>query len=362
MGEHIYVRIAEQERLEIIGPENQILRMSAKTTRLKNGLEIRRILNGMWQVSGTHGRIDPQLAAEDMMSYYKAGLTTFDMADIYGPAETIYGKFIHKLLRGGEDISKVQGLTKWVPRPGPMSEKITRLAIARSCQQMNVEKLDCVQFHWWDYSDKRYLDALRHLSGLQKEGKIGELALTNFDTDRMREITKAGISLSSNQVQYSLIDMRPSQKMAKFCEENGIKLLTYGTLCGGLLSEKYLDAPEPKGKSELNTASLSKYKNMIDTWGGWRLFQELLQELDKIAKAHNVAIANVATKYILDQKAVGGVIVGCRLGVPGANHLEQNLKTFSLEITPTEKDNIEKIISRGRDLLKVIGDCGDEYR
>ena len=49
-------------RLEIIGPENQILRMSAKTTRLKNGLEIRRILNGMWQVSGTHGRIDPQLA------------------------------------------------------------------------------------------------------------------------------------------------------------------------------------------------------------------------------------------------------------------------------------------------------------
>ena len=84
--------------------------------------------------------------------------------------------------------------------------------------------------------------------------------------------------------------------------------------------------------------------------------------MDKIAKAHNVAIANVATKYILDQKAVGGVIVGCRLGVPGANHLEQNLKTFSLEITPTEKDNIEKIISRGRDLLKVIGDCGDEYR
>ena len=74
-------------------------------------------------------------------------------------------------------------------------------------------------------------------------------------------------------------------------------LLAYGTLLGGLLSEKYLGRPEP-GRSELDTASLRKYKNMIDAWGGWSLFQELLAALKQIADKHRVSIANVGVRYI----------------------------------------------------------------
>lgn len=45
-------------------------------------------------------------------------------------------------------------------------------ALQRSMNYMQVDRLDCVQFHWWDYNDKRYLDALGHLSDLQQEGLI----------------------------------------------------------------------------------------------------------------------------------------------------------------------------------------------
>ena len=88
--------------------------------------------------------------------------------------------------------------------------------------------------------DRSYLDALKHLADMQHEGKIRHLALTNFDTERLRIITEAGIRIVSNQVQYSLVDRRPEAAMAAFCREHDITLLTYGTVLGGLLSEKYL--------------------------------------------------------------------------------------------------------------------------
>src|SRR5712692_5070283 len=166
-----------------------------------------------------------------------------------------------------------------------MTRQVVENAVGVSLRRMEVERLDLLQFHWWDYRDQRYLDALKHLADLRDEGKIRHLALTNFDTERLAVIAGHGIAIVSNQVQYSLIDRRPAAKMAAFCGEHGISLLTYGTLLGGLLSERYLGRPEP-GRADLATASLQKYKQMIDAWGGWTLFQELLAALKRIADKH----------------------------------------------------------------------------
>lgn len=97
--------------------------------------------------------------------------------------------------------------------------------------------------------------------------------------------------------------------MVPYCVRHGVYLTTYGTLCGGLLTERYLGKPEPS-RNDLTTASLRKYKQMIDGWGGWGLFQELLKDLKAIADKHKCSIANVATRYILDKPAVAGVIIG----------------------------------------------------
>src|SRR5882762_4209572 len=299
--------------------------------QLTGDLNICRILNGMWQVSGAHGHIDPGRAVEEMFAYHDAGFTSWDLADHYGPAEDLIGQFRRRFTeqRGAERLGEIQAFTKWVPHPGAMSRQNVEQAIAVSSRRMGVERLDLLQFHWWDYRDRRYLDALTHLADLRQEGKIRHLALTNFDTERLGIIVDAGIRVVSNQVQYSLVDRRPEVKMAAFCQQHGITLLTYGTLLGGLLSEKYLGRPEP-GRGELTTASLQKYKNMIDAWGGWALFQELLAAVKPVADKHGVGIANVGARYVLDRPAVAGVIIGARLGI--AEHLAGNARTFDFAL------------------------------
>src|SRR6201997_4256516 len=288
--------------------------------QLTPDLTICRVLNGMWQVSGGHGTIEPRRAVDEMFAYHDAGVTTWDLADHYGPAEEFIGDFRRRFAarNGAERLAETQAFTKWVPYPARMTRRTVEDAVGISLSRMGVECLDLLQFHWWDYGNAGYLDALRHLADLQQEGKIRHLALTNFDTERLRIITDHGIRVVSNQVQYSLVDRRPEIRMAAFCQEHGMTLLAYGTLLGGLLSEKYLGRSEPR-RSELVTASLQKYKNMIDAWGGWALFQELLAVLNVIADKHRVSIANVGVRFVLDRPAVAGVIVGARLGA--AQHI-----------------------------------------
>ncbi|MDX2243764.1 MAG: aldo/keto reductase [Leptolyngbyaceae cyanobacterium bins.302] len=324
-------------------------------------LQICRLLNGMWQVSGAHGKINPQQAIAMMFQYLDAGFTTWDLADHYGPAEDLIGEFRRQLqaTRGENAVALIQAFTKWVPRPGKMTRQIVEDNINISLRRMDTSTLDLMQFHWWEYRDTNYLDALKYLADLQQAGKIRHLALTNFDTEHLQIIVEQGIQIVSNQVQYSLVDRRPSVAMAQFCEQHNIQLFTYGTLCGGFLSEQYLDAKEP-GSLGLSTVSQRKYKQMIDAWGGWGLFQKLLQALSTIAQKHQVSIANVAVRAILDQPAVGGVIIGARLSI--SEHLQDNTKVFDFSLDADDYAKLDTISAQARDLFKIIGDCGDEYR
>ncbi|KAJ6848346.1 flagellar radial spoke protein 5 [Iris pallida] len=343
-------------------------RESSRTATVSSGadsLSICRVINGMWQTSGGGwGRADRDAAAEAMLRHADAGLATFDMADIYGPAEDLYGIFINRVRRERppELLGEVKGLTKWVPPPVKMTSDYVRENIDKSRKRMDVASLDMLQFHWWDYSNPGYLDALKHLTDLKEEGKIKTLALTNFDTERLHIIIENGIPIVSNQVQHSIIDMRPQQRMAELCQLTGVKLITYGAVMGGLLSEKFLDAnlSIPFAGPPLNTPSLQKYKRMVDAWGSWSQFQVLLRTLKRIASKHGVSIPTVAVKYILNQPSVAGSMIGVRLGL--SEHIQDTNAIFSLALDEEDMDAISEISKKGRDLLKAIGDCGDEYR
>lgn len=320
-----------------------------------------RIINGMWQVAGGHGYIDHDLAIADMMRYHEAGFTTWDLADIYGPAEDFIGQFRRKLLaiKGEEELDKIRALTKWVPQPGRITRSIVNESIDRSLHRMGVSMVDLLQFHWWDYNNPYYMDALKYLSDLRDEGKIKHIGLTNFDTERLQIMIDSDLQIVSNQVQYSIIDRRPEVKMIPFCLENNISLLCYGSICGGLMSERYLGRMQPS-TTELNTLSLQKYKKMIDAWGGWSLFQELLSTLKRIAQKHNVTIANVAARYILDKSAVAGVIIGVRLGI--VDHRTSNTQVFNFIMDKSDCEAIDAVCAKSNNLFEIIGDCGDEYR
>ena len=99
---------------------------------------------------------------------------------------------------------------------------------------------------------------------------------------------------------------------------------------------------------------------MIDAWGGWNLFQELLSTLKRIAQKYNVSIANVATRYILDKPAVAGVIIGARLGI--IDHRNDNVQVFNFSLDKSDCDAIDAVCIKANNLFEIIGDCGDEYR
>jgi len=79
-----------------------------------------------------------------------------------------------------------------------------------------------------------------------------------------------------------------------------------------------------------------------------------------VAKRHGVSIANVAVRAILDRPAVTGVIVGARLGL--AEHLADNARVFSFQLEAEDWARLDAVQAKSRDLFRVIGDCGDEYR
>jgi len=192
------------------------------------------------------------------------------------------------------------------------------------------------------------------------------VGLCNFDAIHADEIcTQLGPGfIVSNQVQFSLIDTRPLHGMADVCERHNVKLLTYGTLCGGFLADKWLNKPEPDLYTGDLTPSQRKYLDVIlKAWGTWSLFQTLLAVLRDVGDRHGgVSIANVATRWVLDHPFVGAVIIGARLGV--SEHPDDNQHIFEFTLTEEDQDAIEAVLahSDGRRMISTIGDCGAEYR
>ena len=327
---------------------------SASSFSLRPGYEISRIIRGGWQLAGGHGVIDRSRAVADLMASAEAQILTFDCADIYTGVEELIGAFRREYsLRCGRDaLKRIKVHTKFVPDLDILPA-ITKAHVAaiidRSLKRLGMDRLDLVQFHWWDYAVPGCVEAALWLKELQQEGKIDRLGGTNFDTPHTDELLKAGVPLIAMQVQYSLIDARPENGLIDLCRANDIHLLPYGTAAGGFLSDAWLGRPEPAGP--FDNRSLTKYKLIIDDFGGWDLFQELLHALHNIAGRHGVDIATVAGRAILDRPQVAGVIVGAR----NQAHLAANLKILEIDLSPADHAEIVEALSRR------IGPLGDTF-
>ncbi|MBD3664093.1 aldo/keto reductase [Sulfitobacter aestuariivivens] len=321
-------------------------------TEIAPGMSICRVLTGLWQVAdierdGT--TIDPDAGADALQSYVDAGFDTFDMADHYGSAEILTGR----LLSRGPD-PKPLAFTKWVPTPGPLDEDTIRAGVQARLDRLGTDRVDLLQFHGWDYLDDTLLESLHALSRLREEGLIAELGVTNFDAAHFNLALSDGVPLRTNQVSFSLIDRRAAGDMATVCAKHGAHVLAYGTLCGGFLSDRWVDQPEP---AEITDWSKMKYKRFIDAAGGWDALQAILKAAKTVATKHDVSVSNVATRWVLDQPQVAGVIIGARLG--GNMHADDNLKLFSFTLDAEDRACLEAGFQATQ---PIPGDCGDEYR
>ena len=324
-------------------------------TQLAPDLSISRIVTGLWQIADMErkdGIMDPKLAAQHMADYADAGLCTFDMADHYGSSEIIAGTFKNTY----SSTQPIQLLTKWVPKPGKITREDVRSAVDLALERMRQSSIDLLQFHAWHYPDSRWLDGLFYLHELKEEGCIKHLGVTNFDAVHLNMALASGIPIVSNQICHSLIDQRAKGSMAAICSKYGVKLLAFGVLAGGFLTEKWLNKSEPTS-SELSTWSEMKYKRFIDEAGGWDPYQNLLQTLQQISQKHECSVANIACRFVLNNPAVGAIIIGARLGQ--SEHIAENKRLLEINLEHTD---ISKITAAQQQLKSIPGDCGDEYR
>jgi aryl-alcohol dehydrogenase-like predicted oxidoreductase len=319
------------------------------TRTIAPGYSISRLIKGGWHLAGGHGAIDPAEARRDMARFVEAGITTFDCADIYTGVEALIGDFRR------EYPSLAKGLrvhTKFVP-------DLDRLAVAdgtyvesiidRSLARLGLERLDLVQFHWWDYAVPRYVDIALELERQRRKGKIEHIGVTNFDVAHLSEIVAAGVPVLAHQLQYSLLDARPAGAMAHYCASQGIALLCYGTVAGGFLSERWLGAAEPV--EPLANRSLVKYKLILEDFGGWARFQALLSVLADIAHRHGSDIASVATASVLERPVVAAAIVGAT----SAAHLASHARLGDLVLDDTDRAAITTAVAG------QAGPVGDVY-
>jgi aryl-alcohol dehydrogenase-like predicted oxidoreductase len=328
--------------------------MTVEQARFGDDYVFSRLLRGGWQLAGGHGEIDRERAIGDMFAFVDAGITAFDCADIYTGVEEMIGAFRKRLHseRGSEALGRLKVHTKFVPdwdQLGRMSRAYVEGIIDRSLQRLGTERLDLVQFHWWNYDAPGMVETALILADLAAAGKIDRIGGTNFDSVRTRQMIGAGVPLASMQTQYSLLDARPSHGLTEVAAETGMQLLCYGTVAGGFLSSRWLGAPEPA--EPLANRSLVKYKLIIDDFGGWELFQSLLRVLDTIATRHGVSLTAVATRHVLDQPHVAGVIVGARY----ADHLPDNLAVFRFALDGADRAMIDAV------LAQRTGPLGDTY-
>jgi aryl-alcohol dehydrogenase-like predicted oxidoreductase len=101
---------------------------------------------------------------------------------------------------------------------------------------------------------------------------------------------------------------------------------------------------------------------MISIWGGWTLFQKLLETLQKLATKRSVSIANIAVRWVLDHDFVGAVIVGARMGI--TDHVIDNSRVYGWTLDNEDKSMLEAVLGQSKriEVFGSLGDCGAEYR
>jgi len=135
-------------------------------------------------------------------------------------------------------------------------------------------------------------------------------------------------------VQYSLLDRRPEHGRTATATATG--MLCFGALAGGFLTSKWLGAAPPS--EPYPSRSLTKYRLIIDEFGGWDAYQALLTEMASIGAERGVDASVVALGFVLDQPGVAAVITG----FSSVERLRTNLAALDLVLTPDDHARLRR--------------------
>ena len=285
------------------------------------------------------GQIDVKGAQRQIGLARDAGVNLFDTADVYssGASEVILGQAL------GSNRQDVLLATK-VRMPmgnGPNDAGLSRHHIIRaaeaSLRRIGCDYIDLYQVHEWDGQTplEETLEALDHLVSSGKVRYIGcsnyaawqlMKALWTSERDRLARFV-------SQQVYYSLQARDIEYELVPLCIDQGLGILVWSPIAGGLLSGKYRRGVEaPAGSRHLGEWSeppVHDEDKLYDT----------VEELVAIGADHGVSAAQVALAYTIGKPAVTSVIVGART----PEQLADNLAAAELTLSAEEMDRLDAV-------------------
>jgi aryl-alcohol dehydrogenase (NADP+) len=283
----------------------------------RSGLQVSRLCLGTM----TFGlQTDETTAFAIMDKAYEAGVDFFDTADAYplggdleskGRTEEIIGRW----LAGKRDriivATKCFAPTGPSPMDGGNSRKHIMSAVEASLRRLGTDYIDLYQLHGYD-KNTPIDETLSALDDLVHAGKVRYIGCSNFLTYQLvraigRSQTLGLMSFDSVQPRYNLLFRQIEREMLPFCEEDGVGVIPYNPIAGGLLSGKHNGtAPPPAGtRFTLGTAG-SMYQTRY-----WHEREfDTVEELRKLADQAGVPLVTLSVAWVLANKAVTAPIIG----------------------------------------------------
>lgn len=272
------------------------------------------------------------------MSLY-AGINFFDTADVYseGLSEELLGKALGKRRKDVILATKV----RLKMGPGPNDIGLSRNHIIESCdaslKRLGTDYIDLYQVHSFD-PDTPLEETMRALDDLVRWGKVRYIGCSNFSGWQLMKALATSDKRGWDrfvtlQALYSLLARDLEIELVPLCLDQGLGILVWSPLAGGFLSGKYRRGkPQPKGTRL--SAPLPRFMPLDEEKG-----YDIVEELDKIAKAHKATVAQAALNYLLAKEGISSVIIGART----PEQLADNLKTANWELTAEEVARLDEM-------------------
>lgn len=301
----------------------------------KTGLRVSKLCLGTWGIGGAGW---DSYSDESRMDAIKAalecGINFIDTAPAYnaGKAECYVGETLNKLKKRREVVISTKCGNKFVD--GKYLRCGSKESILKQCDEslknLKTDYIDIYLVHWPD-PDVELEETIDAVSTLKKEGKILHAGVSNFSKEQIEEVQKY-CKIEVFQPQYSLAD-RKDEKLIRWAYEQGLGIMTYGTLGGGILTGNY---------RKLRTFEQTDSRNRFYPYFKEPLFSkamELLTIMDQIAEERNVSLAQIAEKWVIQKRFVSSCIIGAQ----SRARVEENCRNLQWELTDNEIRRLESV-------------------
>ena len=301
----------------------------------KTGLRVSKLCLGTWGIGGAGW---DSYSDESRMDAIKAalecGINFIDTAPAYnaGKAECYVGETLNKLKKRREVVISTKCGNKFVD--GKYLRCGSKESILKQCDEslknLKTDYIDIYLVHWPD-PDVELEETIDAVSTLKKEGKILHAGVSNFSKEQIEEAQKY-CKIEAFQPQYSLAD-RKDEKLIRWAHEQGLGIMTYGTLGGGILTGSY---------RKLRTFEQTDSRNRFYPYFKEPLFSkamELLTIMDQIAEERNVSLAQIAEKWVIQKRFVSSCIIGAQ----SRARVEENCRNLQWELTDNEIRRLESV-------------------